>query len=170
MNSIEESVRKLEKSILEDGKVDRAEAQILLAFAKSRAADSAEMAEFVKALESVLEDGVVTHEESIRIGAHLKWLARETAPVKPDTGFLGRFFKLNANRTSVRTELVAGLTTFMTMAYILAVNPNILSAAGIPRGGVFVATAVAAVVGTLRWRSCRTIRSSWRPAWGSTRF
>ena len=149
MNSIEESVRKLEKSILEDGKVDRAEAQILLAFAKSRAADSAEMAEFVKALESVLEDGVVTHEESIRIGAHLKWLARETAPVKPDTGFLGRFFKLNANRTSVRTELVAGLTTFMTMAYILAVNPNILSAAGIPRGGVFVATAVAAVVGTL---------------------
>jgi AGZA family xanthine/uracil permease-like MFS transporter len=48
-----------------------------------------------------------------------------------------------------RRELVAGLTTFMTMAYILAVNPNILSAAGIPRGGVFIATALAAVVGTV---------------------
>ncbi|MBP5285525.1 MAG: NCS2 family permease, partial [Kiritimatiellae bacterium] len=46
-------------------------------------------------------------------------------------------------------EVVAGLTTFMTMAYILAVNPNILSMVGIPRGGVFLATASAAVVGTL---------------------
>ncbi len=149
MSNIEESIKKLEKSILEDGRVDRAEAQILLAFAKPRAADNPEMADFVKALEDVLEDGVVTPEESFKIGAHLKWLARETAPVKPDTGILGRLFKLNSNRTSVRTELVAGLTTFMTMAYILAVNPNILSVAGIPRGGVFVATAVAAVVGTL---------------------
>ncbi len=60
-----------------------------------------------------------------------------------------KLFKLEENKTSVKTELVAGLTTFMTMAYILAVNPNILSIAGIPRGGVFIATAVAAVVGTL---------------------
>ena len=50
---------------------------------------------------------------------------------------------------SVKTEILAGLTTFMTMAYILAVNPNILSNAGIPRGGVFVATALAAFVGTM---------------------
>ena len=60
-----------------------------------------------------------------------------------------KIFGLSKNGTTVRTELVAGLTTFMTMAYILAVNPQVLSAAGIPRGGVFVATAVAAVVGTL---------------------
>lgn len=60
-----------------------------------------------------------------------------------------KIFGLSKNGTTVRTELVAGLTTFMTMAYILAVNPNILSVAGIPRGGVFMATAVAAVVGTL---------------------
>ncbi|MBR3085332.1 MAG: NCS2 family permease [Kiritimatiellae bacterium] len=60
-----------------------------------------------------------------------------------------KLFKLNDSGTSVRTELVAGLTTFMTMAYILAVNPNILSAAGIPRGGVFMATAIASIVGTL---------------------
>ena len=60
-----------------------------------------------------------------------------------------RLFKLGANRTTVRTEVVAGITTFMTMAYILAVNPSILSAAGIPSGGVFMATAIASVLGTL---------------------
>ena len=149
MSDIKESIRKLEKAILEDGKVDRAEAQILLAFAKPRAVDSAEMAEFVKALEDVLEDGVVTPEESVRIGAHLKWLTREAESNEPETSFIGRLFKLKRNRTTVRTEIVAGITTFMTMAYILAVNPNILSNAGIPRGGVFMATAVAAVIGTL---------------------
>ena len=149
MSDIKEAIKKLEKSILEDGKVDRAEAQILLAFARPRVEESAEMAEFVKDLEDVLEDGVVTPEESLRIGAHLKWLTREAESDEPETTFLGRLFKLKRNRTTVRTELVAGLTTFMTMAYILAVNPNILSVAGIPRGGVFVATAVAAVVGTL---------------------
>ena len=149
MSDIKEAISKLEKSILEDGKVDRAEAQILLAFAKSLAADNAEMAEFVKILEDVLEDGVVTPDESIRIGAYLKWLTREAESNEPETGFLGRLFRLKKSRTTVKTEVVAGITTFMTMAYILAVNPNILSAAGIPRGGVFVATAVAAVVGTL---------------------
>ena len=149
MGDIRESIRKLEKSILEDGKVDRAEAQILLAFAKSRAVDDAEMAEFVKALEDVLEDGVVTPEESVRIGAHLKWLTREAESDEPETSFLGSLFKLKRNRTTVRTEVVAGITTFMTMAYILAVNPSIPSKAGIPAGGVFMATAVAAVIGTL---------------------
>ena len=149
MSDLRESIGRLEKSILEDGRVDRAEAQILLAFARPRAAESAEMAEFVKALEDVLEDGVVTAEESLRIGAHLKWLTREAESDEPETTFLGRLFKLKRNRTTVRTEVVAGVTTFMTMAYILAVNPNILSAAGIPRGGVFMATAAAAVAGTL---------------------
>ncbi len=149
MSNIKEAINKLQQSILEDGKVDRAEAQILLSFAKPRAADNAEMAEFVKALEDVLEDGVVTPEESIRIGAHLKWLTREAESDEPETTLIGRIFKLKRNHTTVKTEIVAGLTTFMTMAYILAVNPNILSVAGIPRGGVFVATAIAAVVGTL---------------------
>ena len=62
---------------------------------------------------------------------------------------LEKLFKLKANNASVKTEVVAGITTFMTMAYILAVNPDILSVAGIPKGGVFVATCLAAVVGTL---------------------
>ena len=149
MSDIKESIRKFESAILEDGKVDRAEAQILLAFARPRAAESPEMAEFVQLLDDVLEDGVVTAEESLRIGAYLKWMTREAESDEPETTFLGRLFKLKRNRTTVRTEIVAGVTTFMTMAYILAVNPSILSTAGIPKGGVFVATAVAAVVGTL---------------------
>ena len=144
-----EAIRRLEKSVLEDGKVDKAETEILLNFAKPLAATNPEMADFVRVLEDVRADGVITPDESVRIGARLKWLARETAPTAPDTGFLGRLFRLRANRTTARTEIVAGVTTFMTMAYILAVNPNILATAGIPRGGVFVATAVAAVVGTL---------------------
>ncbi|MBR4222355.1 MAG: NCS2 family permease [Victivallales bacterium] len=58
------------------------------------------------------------------------------------------FFKLKENDTNLNRELLAGLTTFLAMAYILAVNPNILSAAGMPAGGVFFATALASFVGT----------------------
>jgi AGZA family xanthine/uracil permease-like MFS transporter len=59
---------------------------------------------------------------------------------------LEKLFKLKDNKTSVRTELVAGLTTFMTMVYILAVNPSILSASGMDAGSVLTATAVASAV------------------------
>ncbi|MEE1070866.1 MAG: NCS2 family permease [Cellulosilyticum sp.] len=59
------------------------------------------------------------------------------------------FFKLKENGTTVKTEIIAGITTFMTMAYILAVNPDILSAAGMNRHGVFVATILSAVIGTV---------------------
>lgn len=62
---------------------------------------------------------------------------------------LEKFFHLKENHTNVRTEIVAGITTFMTMAYILAVNPNILSSTGMDHGAVFTATAVAACLGTL---------------------
>lgn len=60
-----------------------------------------------------------------------------------------KLFHLREHHTDVRTELVAGLTTFMAMAYILAVNPSILSATGMDAAGIFVATAVAACVGSL---------------------
>ena len=62
---------------------------------------------------------------------------------------LGKFFKLSENGTDVRTEIIAGITTFMTMAYILAVNPNVLSATGMDHGAVFTATALASLIGTL---------------------
>lgn len=64
-------------------------------------------------------------------------------------GFLEKFFKLSENGTNVNTEFRAGLTTFMTMAYILAVNPFILSQTGMDAGAVFTATVIASVVGTL---------------------
>lgn len=62
---------------------------------------------------------------------------------------LEKFFKLSENGTDVKTEVLAGITTFMTMAYILAVNPSILAAAGMDQGAVFTATALASLVGTL---------------------
>lgn len=62
---------------------------------------------------------------------------------------LEKFFKLRENKTNVKTEVVAGVTTFMTMAYILAVNPSILSASGMDSQAVLMATALAAFIGTL---------------------
>ena len=62
---------------------------------------------------------------------------------------LEKLFKLSENGTDIKTEILAGITTFMTMAYILAVNPSILSAAGMDQGGVFTATALASLLGTL---------------------
>ena len=55
---------------------------------------------------------------------------------------LSDFFKLNEKNTDIKTEIVAGLTTFLVMSYILGVNPTILSAAGMPVSGVFIATAI----------------------------
>lgn len=63
--------------------------------------------------------------------------------------FLEKFFKLTEHRTDVRTELLAGLTTFLTMAYIIFVNPSILGDAGMPKDSVFVATCLIAAFGTL---------------------
>ena len=60
-----------------------------------------------------------------------------------------KLFKLKENGTTVRTEIVAGITTFLAMAYILAVNPNILSAAGMPNDAIFAATAISAAFATL---------------------
>ncbi len=62
---------------------------------------------------------------------------------------LEKMFKLKEHNTTVKTEIVAGFTTFMTMAYILAVNPGILSEVGMPFGSVFTATALAAMIATL---------------------
>ena len=63
--------------------------------------------------------------------------------------FLGKAFGFDSEKHNVRTEIVAGITTFLTMAYILAVNPSIFSALDMPKGAVFTATALAALIGTL---------------------
>ena len=62
---------------------------------------------------------------------------------------LEKFFHLKQNNTTVKTEVIAGITTFMTMAYILAVNPSILSESGMDKNAVLMATAISAFIGTL---------------------
>lgn len=66
-----------------------------------------------------------------------------------ETGFLERRFELEKHNTNVKQEVIAGITTFMTMAYILVVNPGILSEAGMNFGAVFTATALSAILATL---------------------
>jgi len=65
------------------------------------------------------------------------------------TAALERLFKLSENNTTIRTELAAGLTTFLTMAYIIFVNPQILSEAGVPFSGALFATCLSAAIGSL---------------------
>lgn len=78
---------------------------------------------------------------------------------------LEKFFKLKENNTNVKTEVMAGITTFMTMAYILAVNPNILSATGMDRQAILLATALASFLGTLLMALLANYPLRWRPAW-----
>ncbi|MDM0021383.1 NCS2 family permease [Variovorax saccharolyticus] len=73
---------------------------------------------------------------------------RVTSPRPAAGGWAERIFKLSEHGTTVRTELVAGLTTFLTMAYIIFVNPSILGDAGMPKDAVFVATCLIAALGT----------------------
>ena len=61
---------------------------------------------------------------------------------------LEKFFKLKENGTDVKTEVIGGVTTFMAMAYILAVNPSILSASGMDPQAILIATALASFIGT----------------------
>jgi AGZA family xanthine/uracil permease-like MFS transporter len=68
---------------------------------------------------------------------------------KPERPFLDRYFQLTENGTNLRTEFVAGATTFLTMVYIVFVNPQILGNAGMDKGAVFVATCLAASLSTL---------------------
>lgn len=62
---------------------------------------------------------------------------------------MDKFFKLRENKTTVRTEILAGLTTFLSMAYVLFVNPSMLATTGMELKAVFVATILASVVGSL---------------------
>jgi adenine/guanine/hypoxanthine permease len=73
-----------------------------------------------------------------------------TDVAKPEErSIVDRYFRLTENGTDIRTELIAGLTTFLTMVYIVFVNPQILGNAGMDKGAVFVATCIAAAVSTL---------------------
>lgn len=69
--------------------------------------------------------------------------------------FIEKCFKLKENKTTFKTELMAGLTTFMTMAYILVVNPSILSTTGMDAGALLTATCIASALGTFLWLFCK---------------
>lgn len=73
-------------------------------------------------------------------------VATAETPDSSSRSFLDRFFKLAEHKTNIRTELMAGLTTFVTMGYIIFVNPNIMSATGMDQGALFVATCIGAAV------------------------
>ncbi|MBN1520415.1 MAG: NCS2 family permease [Spirochaetales bacterium] len=81
-----------------------------------------------------------------------------------------KLFQLKAHNTNVRTEIMAGITTFMTMAYILAVNPGILSAAGMPAGAVFTATALASLIATLMMGLVANLPIALAPGMGLNAF
>ncbi|HEY8393577.1 MAG TPA: NCS2 family permease, partial [Thermaerobacter sp.] len=82
---------------------------------------------------------------SVAMRQHGDPLPRETAAA----GWIDRFFALRASGSDVRTEILAGVTTFVTMAYILFVNPQILGAAGLDPQAVLMATALSAGLATL---------------------
>jgi len=81
-----------------------------------------------------------------------------------------KFYQLKANGTNVKTEVLAGITTFLTMAYILAVNPNILAAAGMDKNALFTATAVASIVGTLAMALYAKLPFAQAPGMGMNAF
>jgi len=81
-----------------------------------------------------------------------------------------KFYQLKAHGTTVKTEVLAGITTFLTMAYILSVNPNILSAAGMDKNALFTATAVASIVGTLAMALLAKLPFAQAPGMGMNAF
>ena len=83
---------------------------------------------------------------------------------------LDQFFQLNKRNTSIKQELMAGLTTFLAMAYIAIVNPAILSEAGMDFGGVFVATCLAAALGSIMMGVTANYPISLAPGMGQNAF
>jgi AGZA family xanthine/uracil permease-like MFS transporter len=83
---------------------------------------------------------------------------------------LEKLFKLKQNNTTVRTEILAGIITFLTMSYILAVNPQILGETGMDRGALFTTTAVAAIAGTLFMALIANVPIAQAPGMGLNNF
>ena len=81
-----------------------------------------------------------------------------------------KFFKLSERNTTVSKEIVGGITTFLAMAYILAVNPGILSGAGMSWGAVFTATALSAAIATLVMAFCANLPVALAPGLGLNAF
>lgn len=89
---------------------------------------------------------------------------------KNKNNILEKMFKLSENNTTVKKEVIAGITTFMTMAYILVVNPSILSEAGMDKGAVFTATALASCIGSIAMGLLANYPITLMPAMGLNAF
>jgi AGZA family xanthine/uracil permease-like MFS transporter len=83
---------------------------------------------------------------------------------------MNKIFHLRANNTTAWREIIAGLTTFLTLAYILAVNPDLLGAAGMPKGGVFTATVIASAIATLVMAFAANLPVALAPGMGLNAF
>ncbi|QXM05274.1 NCS2 family permease [Crassaminicella indica] len=89
---------------------------------------------------------------------------------KANLGMLESLFKLSEKKTTIKTEIIAGITTFMTMAYILIVNPGILSATGMDKGAVFTATALSAAFATFLMAFMANLPFALAPGMGLNAF
>ena len=90
-----------------------------------------------------------------------------TAETVVANGVLDRFFKLSERGSSVKQEIIAGATTFAAMAYIIAVNPSIMSQTGMDRGELVIATAIAAIFGSVMMGLTANLPLAVAPAMGS---
>ncbi len=81
-----------------------------------------------------------------------------------------KFFKLKENKTSISKEIIAGITTFFAMSYIIIVNPTMLSESGMPWGAVFIATIIASVIGTLVMALVANVPYAQAPGMGLNAF
>ncbi|HSQ87444.1 NCS2 family permease [Romboutsia sp.] len=97
-------------------------------------------------------------------------MQKVTSYKEDKSNILDKIFKLKENNTTVKTEVLAGITTFMTMAYILVVNPSILSEAGMDKGAVFTATALAACIGSMAMGFLANYPITLMPAMGLNAF
>jgi len=104
---------------------------------------------WMRGRKSINSSGHTWRKEAKRYGAIHLSTGMSSSAETPVSGALERFFKLKQNKTDIRTELLAGVTTFVTLAYVLFVYPNILKDAGMPVNSTFVATCVASAFATL---------------------
>lgn len=117
-------IKDIRLTVLADNRVDADEARELLRIAERYAPEHADMARFAVMLKDILADGIVDRGESKRIADYLNWLVRETIADEPEQGVLGKVFGFNRNRADVRSEVVAGITSFLMAVCVCAMSPS----------------------------------------------
>jgi AGZA family xanthine/uracil permease-like MFS transporter len=109
-------------------------------------------------------------EECKQNDSHFSFRQNDLHPIQKQAAMLNRFFRLDALNTTIKTECFAGFTTFLTIAYILFVNPAILGDAGMDKGAVFTVTAITVVIGTFLCGMFSNLPIAIAPALGLNTF